>query len=131
MRDAEKYEIQPLFVVVYLGEVWSWSFSEESALFSASECVDQQITDHWRYKLPVQVTPDIARDMDIRVYRLDANSQLDLPFQKWFDENYNSRNEIAADEEGREYKRFLELRAKYEARYESERSKLLGLPSCS
>ncbi len=126
MREAEKYEIKPMYVVVQFGEIQSWSYSEEAALSSAAECVDQQIADHWRHKLPVQVTPEMARDLDIRMYRLDAQSQVELPFQKWFDQYYQERQESARDEEEREYKRFLELRKKYEDRFLQEQSSNQG-----
>jgi hypothetical protein len=131
MRDAEKYEIKPLFVVVQFGEVHSWTSSEQSALKSARECVEQQIVDHWRHKLPVKVTEDIARDLDVRLYRLDSRSELTLPIQQWFDENYKQRQESARDDEEREYRRFLELRAKHEERFQREASRPSGLINCS
>lgn len=128
MREAEQYEIQPIYVVVQFGEIHAWAYSEEAALVSAHECVDQQIADQWRHKLPVQVTETIARDLDIRLYRLDSKSQLTLPIQQWFDENYKERQESAKLDEEHEYKRFLELRAKYEDRFCREQN--LSLPNC-
>lgn len=128
MREAEQYEIPTLYVVVQFGEVHAWAYTEEAALVSAHECVDQQIADHWRHKLPVQVTETIARDLDVRLYRLDSKSQLTLPIQQWFDENYQERQASSKDDEELEYKRFLELRAKYEDRFCREQN--LSLPNC-
>jgi len=125
-------ESNPLFVVVQFGEVQSWAYSEKAAMDSAHECVDQQITDHWRHKLPIQVTPELARNLDVRVYRCDAASQVELPIQQWFDENYRQRQEAVQEDAERDYKRFLELRAQYEERFQRENSRpSSALPNCS
>jgi len=119
-----------MWVVIQFGEPLAWAPSETGAFAIARECVDQAITDHWKHKLPMQVTPEIARAFDVRVYRCDHQSSVELPFQKWVDENYRHRQEWANGEDEREYKRYLELREKYEGRFQKEAARP-SLPNCS
>ena len=129
---SEKKAEAEMWIVVQFGELWAHAFSEQGALDAARESVDQAITDHWKHKLPLQVTEEIARSFDVRVYRCDASCQVALPFQKWVDENYKHRQEVDEFEKDREYRRFLELREKYEERLQKEASDAVSrLPNCS
>jgi hypothetical protein len=87
------------------------------------------VDQHLRGRLPLQVTEEIARNFDVRVYALNKGSQLTLPFQEWVDANHKHAQEYAQYSEEREYQQFVELRAKFEDRYQQENP--ARLPNCS
>lgn len=116
------YEPPKLWVIVHFGEVWGHTYSEEEALDIARHLVDQTIADHWSHLLPMQVTPEIARGFDVQVYRCASSSLLKLPLQQWTDENYQYRQKSEAHDENMEYKRYVQLREKYEPRFQKEAS---------
>lgn len=115
------------YVLVSGGEVSyeDWAPDPKRILSEAQLHVQQYICDFLRHTLPIKVTPELEKRFDVRVYALATEEQgiperLDLPFQEWVDQFYqNLKNEAVEDLE-REYKSFLRLREKWEARYRRE-----------
>lgn len=122
-------EENEMFIVVAYGEFYSSSHSRETAIGNARNVVDQHISDHMKHMLPLQVTDEVVRAFDVRVYACGPSSMVQLPFQEWVDENYRHREEYLKESEALEYKRFLELRSKYEDKYQQEFPS--RLPNCS
>ena len=78
--------------------------------------VDMYICDHRKHNLPLQVTEEEIRNLDVRLYALEPEGDVfpTLPIQEWYDQWYAERVQHKKEEEEREYQLFLELKAKYE-----------------
>jgi len=101
------------YVVMVDGDCWHLAVDQDEAFDVAQSEVNQYICDFYRHKLPMNVERE-GFDPDIRVHVLNAASELELPLQKWVDENYQETIEYNEDQEKREYARYLELKEKYE-----------------
>lgn len=106
----------PRFVMFTYGEFAFSSDDEETILTEAQMHCNQVIADHWRHELPKKLSESDKSDFDVHVFDLVDVRKLDLPFQEWVDEMYNEMREHLAEDSQREYKRYLELREKWESR---------------
>lgn len=121
------------WILVAYGEVVLFSQEKNDALDAAQEHVEQYIVDHLRHAEDhaLVVTDEVARSFDIRVYRCDQSNLVALPFQEWANNHFESQKRFEAEDEAREYKTFVALREKYEARYQAESKGSPPLPNCS
>jgi hypothetical protein len=105
------------FVMFTFGEFAFSSEDEETILTEAQMHCNQYICDFWRNcELPKKLTDEDKASLDVHVFDLQEMKKLDLPFQDWVDDWYADKREAERDEEQREYKRYLELREKWEPR---------------
>lgn len=112
-----------IFVLLVGGEV-VYTTSDSSDVFrEARGSVYQYISDHKRHDLPLKMTDEELRWMDVEVHELlGERSQVALPYQEWIDDYYRELKEGEREDEEREYKRFVELRGKWEERFQAERA---------
>ena len=114
----------PLFVLVIGGEASFVSGQKADVLHEARDAVVQYIADHRRQDLPIQLTEEDLRWMDIEVHELNGStSQMALPYQEWVDDMWREWEQDRLEEPEREYKHFLELREKWEERFQLERAR--------
>lgn len=110
-----------LYVLVNSGRVVYTTNDINDILCEARESVYMYISDHKRHELPFKVTGDALGRMDIEVHELlGKRSQVALPYQAWIDDYYREMKEGERENKEREYKRFVELRKKWEDRFQSE-----------
>jgi len=104
-----------MYILESGGEIWPNFVMEniDQALEEAKNCVDQYICDFQRHNLPKN-TKDEDFDPDVRVYYVSKKNELELPLQEWTDEYYQRQKEYVEKDKRREYKRYLELKEKYE-----------------
>jgi len=114
-----------MFVLVSHGEVVYETTERKDALGEAQSAVCQHLSDFRRHDGPFQVTSDDILAFDIKLFELGAAGQVTLPYQKWADNFYWDLEEGEKEEERREYKRYLELREKYEEEAPPKRVKYL------
>jgi hypothetical protein len=114
-----------LYVIVSGGEVSYSTNDREDCLLESRLSFDQHITDFLRHQLPMRLSEEDIRRVDLKVYELeDETLEIRLPFQEWLDDRYEENRKYEKDEAEREYKRYLELHEKYEARrLQEEKSK--------
>jgi len=117
------YRKSPLSMMLADGEVCCLTSDPEEAIEEARMAVYQYISDHKRHHLPLKMTDDEIRSMDVEVHILDSGSQIDLPYQQWVDDYYQEMQDDKKKEEEHEYKRFLELREKWEERFQLEEAR--------
>jgi hypothetical protein len=98
------------------GEFAVSSDDEETIMAEAEMHCNQYICDFWRHDLPKKLNAEDKASLDVHVFDLQEMRKLDLPFQEWVDEWYADKREADREEEQREYKRYLELREKWEPR---------------
>lgn len=77
------------YIVVAYGQPSELIRNKESALFDAQTHFMQYVCDH--RSLPLEVTDDVRKSCDVKVYRLFE--ELDLPLQDWADEMCEDRRE--------------------------------------
>lgn len=104
------------YIVFVNGEIEMDTNDRDEAMQHAHLRVDEKIGDHHRHDLPVKVTPQIVREMDVRVSRVRESDCLELPLQLWFDDYYNEQRQCEVEEENREWRRYLELCEKFRDR---------------
>lgn len=110
-----------IFVLLVGGEVVYTTSDSNDIMREARESVFQYISDHKRHDLPLKMTDEELRWMDIEVHELlGERSQVALPYQPWVDDYYREMKEGERQDEEREYKHFVELRRKWENRFQSE-----------
>lgn len=104
------------YIMLTLGENAWVCHDEETALGECQEHVFQNINDFHRHNLPLTVTPEVARGFDLRLIKLtdEGVEEVKLPFQEWADQYVVELERYRQEDEDREYKRYLELKAKYE-----------------
>ena len=120
-----------LYLVVSGGRPVHWTDSKEDALLEAKSSFEEHVTHFWRHKLPLKMTEDIVREIDLFVAEVSESSSMEIPWQKWHDDSYAERQIYAQedkDSEEAEYQRYLKLHEKWNRRREDEvrKSPLFG-----
>ena len=89
----------------------------------AKNSVFERIGSFYCHNLPIRATSDfIYNSIDIRVHEVDLSDGggVELPYQDWCDEYYADMKKQEVLDVEYDYKRFVELREKYEQRYQDE-----------
>jgi len=104
------------YVVFVGGEIEHDTESRDDAMSYAHGRVEQDISDFYKHGLPLKVTKEIETRVDVYVAKITQEAVIELPLQSWFDDYYNEVKQYEAEEEKREWKRYLELREKFKDR---------------
>ena len=115
-----------LWIVLSGGEAAGISSNRHEAINIARDIARERVSDFYRDLLPFKVTPVVIRDLDVEVHPCFSRTAEALPFQEWIDDLYRSRVEGEKTDAEREYQRFVELREKYEARFQAESTPKTG-----
>ncbi len=113
-------ERNPLYGLIIGGEWESLDEKLSEVMDRAKMWTMERIGDHYRHALPLKVTPEIAREMDIYIYKITSENRVELPFQQWFDEYHAEVEQGAVDDEECEWKRYLELAENFKDRIAKE-----------
>ena len=74
--------------------------------------VSEQIALFYRDALPIKVTEEVKKWLDVKVFKLDNEVQ-DVPFQQWLDDWYTEMKEEDEMKEKREREELKRLLEKY------------------
>lgn len=118
MPEARK----PMYGLIIGGEWESLDEDIGEIMGRAKLWVMERIDDFHRHALPLKVTPEVEREMDVYIYRLADENRAKIPLQEWFDEYYREMQQSIADDEEREWRRYLELAEKFKGRIAKEKA---------
>lgn len=103
-------------VYIFGGEEAYFVADKEKTMMEVYDYVSYHICDFLRDQLPLKVTDDIIRDMDIKIFEVVSEKEVEIPFQKFVDEYYDNIKYDEKRQEETEYKNFLKLYKKYKDR---------------
>ena len=108
-NDETKYA-----VVFFGGETIYFVNTIKEAMDEAQLHVNEMIGNHHRRELPMKVSPELARDLNIHIFALNRRSVVDMPVQMWFDLYYKEQQDYERETTLRPYETYLELKARFE-----------------
>jgi hypothetical protein len=118
-----------LYLLVNCGEVvyeyWGDRNYTEPLMKEAYLLVGEKYHNHdYHYQdTPVEVTPSVQRELDVKAYCVGPENQVTLPLQEWFNTFYRDHQNYESNQKLQEEKRFLELLDKFGDQIEELRAK--------
>lgn len=105
---------EELYVYITYGEIEEAHVSNslDDMLCYAHDHVTQYLVDHRRHEDGFEVTEEVAKDFDVKIYKVGET--VDLPYQEWVDEFYAERRNWKVEDQNRDYEQYLRLKAKFE-----------------
>jgi len=113
----------PMFLCLFFGEELVLCEDEADMRYNVELHCQQQISDHYRGKLPVKYSEkEHGHWFDVRVFVLTDESRVDLAphFQEIIDEYYDDMKTWEPRDKLQSYERYLELREEFENITEEE-----------
>jgi len=102
---------------------WMSEDDTSPVMNEAQFCVNEKIGWVLRHELPIKVTPELEKKVDVQVYILKPSDKVQLPLQQWFDEFYQDQQDMVVRDQNQDEKRFLELLVKYGDQVEALKEK--------
>lgn len=113
---SESCEETAWYVVVVDGEARHTGQDLKDALDECYEVTMHNFFEGVRKRLPVKVDSSLQRKLGVSLFR--ATERVELPLQEWFDMAYKMQLTGDAEQERRDFQRYVELRERFEERYQ-------------